>query len=333
MTEGAVGDRTTGDVAAVEGRAPARTMRAAGVLRGDSRATSVVRRGGLLRRSVESLYLWPMVLLLGFTILVPTVLAVVGSFRDWNPGYESPFVGLENYREVLDSRVFREIVGNTIVLALGVPLWVVVPLIVAVLLHERVPFPGVFRTIFFFPAVLSPVIIGLMFRGLLRPDGSVNATLESVGLDALAKPWISDPDWVKPVFVLIVLWYSLGFGVLLYSAALSAVPQEQVEAAMLDGANWWQRIRYVILPAIAPTFLINTIFSAATVFLLFGYVYVLTQGGPGYASTTIDFDIYQNAMNFGYYGYAAAESVLLLVTMTVVVGGVALVGRRWFRES
>ena len=292
-----------------------------------------LRSGAVARRTAsrqigEHIFVLPMVILLTLVILVPALLAVRGSFLDWEPGYSSPFVGLENYRKVLGSDAFQEIMKNQLILLIGVPIWCVTPLFIAVLLNEGVPGRGLFRTIFFFPSILSPVIIGFVFRGMLRPDGSLNGTLESIGLGFLARPWISDATFVKPVIILVVLWYTLGFGVLLFSAALAAVPEEQLEAARLDGADWLQRFRYVLLPSIMPTFLLNLIFSFATAFLLFGYVYVLTQGGPGYASTTIDYDIYQNSMRFGRFGRAAAESVILLLMMSVIIGGVAAAGRK-----
>jgi ABC-type sugar transport system permease subunit len=186
----------------------------------------------------------------------------------------------------------------------------------------------VFRTIFFFPAVLSPVILGLLFRSFLRADGVLNVTLEDLGLGSLARPWIDDPSYVKPVVILVAVWYTMGFGVIFYSAALSTVPPELFEAAELDGANWFQRLWHIMLPRIMPVFLLNVIFSVATAFLLFPYAFVLTRGGPGYASTSIDYDIYQNALQSGFYGIASAEAVLLLVVMLIVLVAAYLIGRR-----
>lgn len=280
---------------------------------------------------LDSVFLWPMFLLIGFLVLVPTLVTVYRSFFDWNPGYESEFVGLGNYVEIFQSRTIRQIGINQLVFLMGVPLWVLLPLIVAVLLHERVPAAGVFRTIFFFPAIVSPVTIAILFRALLRPDGLINQLLALVGLDGLQRNWIDDPDLVKPVIILIVAWATLGFGVLLFGAALSTVPDELFEAAELDGAAFFQQLRYIILPAIFPIFLLVTSFSIATVFLLFGYVFVITQGGPGYASTTLDFDMYQNALNFGYYGVAAAEGTLLLLVMLSILASALIIGRRAWR--
>jgi ABC-type sugar transport system permease subunit len=280
------------------------------------------------RAAAESVFIWPMLLLVGGLMMVPTGIAIYRSFFDWNPGYDSPFVGFGNYRYLFESDVFREIAVNQLIFVLGVPLWAGVPLLVALLLYERVPAAGVFRTIFFFPAVLSPVILGLLFRSFLRADGVLNVTLEDLGLGSLARPWVDDPSYVKPVLILVAVWYTMGLGVIFYSAALSTVQTELLEAAELDGANWFERLWHILVPRIMPIFLLNIIFSVATAFLLFPYAFVLTRGGPGYASTSIDYDIYQNALQSGFYGIASAEAVLLLVVMAIVLVAAFLVGRR-----
>jgi ABC-type sugar transport system permease subunit len=269
-----------------------------------------------------------MLFFVGILILWPTVSAVYHSFFDWQPGYSSPFVGFRNFAMILASSIFHTIAVNEAVFAIGVPLWAGVPLLVALLLYDGVPAPGLFRTIFFFPSALSPVILGVLFKAFLRPDGLLNDTLKSAGLGTLARNWLFDPGLVKPVIIVVVLWYSMGFGVVLYSAALSAVPPELFEAAEIDGAGWLARLRYIMIPAILPMVLLNIVFSVANIFLLFGYLYVLTQGGPGYASTTIDYDIYTNAFVNGNFGAAAAESVFLIAIMVVVLFAATRVGKR-----
>jgi multiple sugar transport system permease protein len=293
-------------------------------------AGALIRRRNIGLKLTESLFILPMLICVGALILWPTATAIYHSFFDWQPGYSSPFVGLANYSHVISSSVVHTIALNELVYLAGVPLWVGVPLVVALILYERVPAAGLFRTIFFFPSVLSPVIVGILFNALLRPDGLLNATLKSIGLGGLARSWIDNPSLVKPVIILLVVWFSMGFGVLLYSAALSAVPPELFEAAEIDGATWIQQLRYIMIPSILPMTLLNAIFSVASVFLLFGYVYVLTQGGPGYASTTLDYDIYQQALSYGHFGLAAAESALLLMIMLVILAAAVRIGRRTY---
>lgn len=281
--------------------------------------------GGKLR---ESAFLWPMLVLVGVVMLWPIVTTIIHSFTDWQPGYSSAFTGLKNYTDVLSSSVFHTVAQNEAIFIIGVPLWAGFPLVVALILYDGVPAAGLFRTIFFFPSILSPVMLGILFNALLRPDGLLNATLKSVGLGSLAHSWIDDPGLVKPVIIVVVIWYSMGFGVVLYSAALSAVPTELFEAAEIDGATWFGKLRYVMIPAIMPMLILNTVFSFASIFLLFGYIYVLTQGGPGYASATIDYDIYQNSMTYGNFGYAAAEAALVLIVMSVILVIATRIGKR-----
>jgi ABC-type sugar transport system permease subunit len=122
----------------------------------------------------------------------------------------------------------------------------------------------------------------------------------------------------------VLLWASLGIGVVIFSAGLSAVPAELFEAAEIDGASWWQKLRFVVLPALLSLIELWAVILLVTVFVaMFPWVYTLTRGGPGYASTTMDYDIYQNALTFGYFGLAAAEMVIMLVFIAVIL----LIGR------
>jgi ABC-type sugar transport system permease subunit len=260
-----------------------------------------------------------MLVLVGVVVLFPVGVAAFRSFYDWQPGSTSSFVGWTNYSDVLHSIVIREIVKNELVYMIGVPLWAGLPLVIALMLYDRVPFAGVFRTIFFFPSVLSPVMLGLLFRSMLQPDGLLNSMLSSIGLHSLAHAWIDDPGLVKPTIIVVALWYLMGFGVLIYSAALSAIPAELFEAAELDGAGWLQRLRYVVIPGILPTFILYAIISFANVFIgLFGIIYVLTDGGPGFASMTLDYEIFNQGTIFAHFGVAAAEAMLLLGILLLV---------------
>jgi ABC-type sugar transport system permease subunit len=278
---------------------------------------------------LESVFIWPLIFLVGFFMLVPILESVVHSFYNWNPGYSSVFTGLTNYSDLFGSPVLRQVAVNELVLVIGVPLWAGVPLLIALMLYDRVPGAGVFRTIFFFPAVLSPAVIGIVFSTLLRPDGILNGALRQLGVGFLAHNWIDSATLVKPSLIFIIAWFSLGFGVLIYGAALSAVPPELFEAAEVDGATWFQQLRYVMFPAIKPMVFLNIVLNFGNVFLLFGYIFVLTQGGPGHSSTTIDWDIYQKATLFGQFGLAAAESVLVLVTVVLVIVGGLRLGKRF----
>jgi ABC-type sugar transport system permease subunit len=274
-------------------------------------------------RRGEGQYLLPLLALIGAVVLVPAAVAVYHSFTDWRPGGESPWVGLANYREFLENPVTGEIVKNTAILLLGVPIWTALPLVLAFALHERTPATAFFRAVFFFPAVLSPAIIGIMFRGILAPDGLINEILLGIGIVGDPVLWLDDAALVKPTLILVLAWASVGAGTVLFSAAMTSVDTHLLEAAMLDGANWFNRLRHIVLPSIASVVAFWVVYQVVSVFLyVFGWIFILTRGGPGYASTTLDFDLYQNAFTSGLFGYAAAQAVCLLV----IAGIVAIVG-------
>ena len=275
------------------------------------------------RRVAELPYLLPVVALLAGFTFVPAGIAWAHAFTAWNPGTESPFVGLDNFRILFDDPTFREVLRNQAVFLLGVPVWVLMPLALSLLLYERVPAPGLFRTILFFPAVLPPAIIAIMFRSLLAPDGLVNEVLRKAGLGGLAQPWLDSAEIVKLSLIGLLAWAGLGVGVVMFGAALSSVSPELFEAAALDGASFGQRLRYVVMPGIRGTIVLYTVLQVLTVFLfLFAWIYVLTNGGPGFSSTTMDFDIFSRSMAQGFFGVAAAESIVLVGC----VGALALAG-------
>ncbi|MFI7066833.1 carbohydrate ABC transporter permease [Kribbella sp. NPDC050124] len=261
----------------------------------------------------------PLLILEVVVFLLPLAYVAYRSFFDWQPAGYSTYVGFENYVTLLQQDEFWQLVRNQLFYLMAVPVWVVAPLLVAYLLHEHVAFAGLFRTIYLFPSILSPAIVGLVFRTLLGDNGPVNGGLDAVGLGALSQAWLTDANWVKPTIMVLMLWAGLGTGVLVFSAALSSIPGETFEAARLDGAGYLRQLWYVVIPSIRATIVLWCMFQIIAVFLfMFGWIYVLTSGGPGLASTTIDFAVYQKFMRFGFFGAAAAEAIVLVLMVVIV---------------
>lgn len=300
------------------------------------RTRSRPRPGGRLpetplwTRAREAVFVAPIALLVGVVIVLPTVTVVIFSFTAWNPGFESPFVGFDNYVQLAKSPAFHQILRNQLFFLVAVlPLGVLVPLVLAVLLHDRVPFPGAFRTVYFFPATVSPAVIGILFSFLLTPDGPLDATLGALGLEGWSRLWLVDSAYVKPVVALIFLWGSIGTGVVIFGAGLSAIPPELLELAELDGPTWWQRFFRVILPSLGHLVVLWVVILVISTFVaMFPWIFTTTRGGPGYSSSTLDFDIYRNSLGFGFFGLAAAEVVYLLIIVATIVG----VGAKAFRS-
>jgi ABC-type sugar transport system permease subunit len=252
-------------------------------------------------------------------LFLPLTYVFFRSFYDWQPAGVSTPVGFENYAILLLDPAFWQVVWNQMIYLLGVPIWVLAPLVVAYVLRDGVWMAGVFRMIYFLPAVMSPAIVGLVFRSLLATDGPVNAALEGVGLGLLAQPWLTDAALVKPVVIIMVLWAGFGIGVLVFGSAFDAIPKDILEAARLDGARFWQEFFLIAVPQIWQTVVLWTMFQIVAIFLfMFGWIFVLTGGGPGQSSATMDFSIYQQFMRFGFYGTAAAQTVVLVLMIVAI---------------
>jgi len=288
--------------------------------------------GGLAGGPAALLLLLPVALLEIAILFAPLLYIAFRSLYDWQPGGDSEFIGFDNYVALFTDPAFWQVVGNQFFYLLGLPLWVIAPLVVAFMLREKVAGAGFFRSVYFLPAVMSPAVVALVFRALLSGDGPVNALLRAVGLGSLAHPWLSDEAAVKPVIVILVLWAGFGTGVLIFSAALSAVPKHLFEAARLDGVGFWGEFWHIAVPSIRSAVVLWMIFQVISIFLfMFSWVYVLTRGGPGLSSATMDFAIYQEFMRFGFFGTAAAQSVVLMLFIVFIaaLGGVIvkLLGR------
>jgi ABC-type sugar transport system permease subunit len=287
---------------------------------------------GVVAEAGDLLFLAPALIVFAVAIVIPAASAVAHSFTNWQPGYESPWVGLDNYETLFQAESFRQILLNHAILLLGVPLWVCLPLAVSFVLYEGVALAGLFRALFFFPAVASPALVGVLFAFMLAPDGPLNAFLGGVGLDFLTADWLGEQHLVKPILILVLAWATMGMGVVIFSAALSAVPPELFESAAIDGASWWQRLRHIVLPSIRRVVELWTVILIVTLFVgVFPWIYTLTRGGPGTSSSTFDWDIYQSALSYGYFGPAAAEAVVLLVIVAAVSVLGVLVSRRGSR--
>jgi ABC-type sugar transport system permease subunit len=186
--------------------------------------------------------------------------------------------------------------------------------------------------VFFLPAVLSPVVIGAYYEIVLDADGPLNSLLRSVGLGGLAQEWLNEPSWALPVVIAILIWSTFGVGVVIFLSALASLDRELVDAARVDGASGWQIQRHVVfwqLLRVIEFWAILIVIVSFTAF--FPLIYTLTQGGPGSATYTVDFDLYQEAFASGNLGYASAIGVVLVIVIGIVAG-LTMALLRWRRR-
>lgn len=265
--------------------------------------------------------------------IAPTIEAFRLSLTEWTGFTDPVFIGFENFQRLVADPAFFTAFKNNLIILASTPLGVGIPLLVALVLNTKLFLWRFFRTAFFLPAVLSPVIIGTYYSVILAPDGPFNTVLGAIGLDSLVRGWLADPATALPTYIVVTLWGGFGVGVLIFMAALSATEPDLEDAARIDGANWFQIQRYVVIPQLRSTIefwfvlLIIVVFTAQ-----FPLVFTLTRGGPGHSSTVLEYLIYQRAFVTGALGYGAAMGVILFLIVAVMVGTVVLITRRMSRS-
>jgi ABC-type sugar transport system permease subunit len=292
-----------------------------------SSAPSTVARaaaeGGRRRGSSGSvwpyLFVLPAVVALGFGFVFPLVSVVRNSFYS-GTFYDLQYVGLGNFRALIGDDVFIQSLTNNLRLLLTVPVMTVLALLVAMVLHDGVRGWRIHRGVVFLPYILPAAGIGLAFGALLQFNGALNQAVRGLGLGFLAQDWLGSRNLAIWSVGGVVVWQQLGFGVVVFLAALLSLPQEVVEAARLDGVSWWQLQTRVQIPQLRSTIEFFVVTEAITVLSwVFTYVYVLTGGGPANASSVMEFYIWRNGFAQGSVGLANAAAVVVLMLAAVLI--------------
>jgi raffinose/stachyose/melibiose transport system permease protein len=265
-------------------------------------------------------FLLPALVLYVVFVLFPIVQAVRYSLYSWNGIEElTNFVGFDNYRRAFEDEVFRGAMQhNAIIVALSLLIQFPLALGVALLINQ--PFRGrsFFRLIFFAPYVLAEAITAVIWLLILQPDGLVDRTFEAVGLGSFVQLWLADLEVVLYTMFVVLTWKFLGFGIILLLAGLQGIPRELDEAAAIDGANAWQRLRYVTLPLLGPTIRIWAFLAIIGSIQVFDIIWIMTGGGPADASNTMATYLIDHGFRRYEFGYASAISVILFLIAFVV---------------
>jgi ABC-type sugar transport system permease subunit len=230
------------------------------------------------------------------------------------------YVGTANYDALWQDPVFIQSVLNNLKLLTTVPIMTVLALAIALTLNAQVLGWRQHRAIVFLPYILPATAIGLVFSYLLEQNGVLNTQLRAWHLGALARDWLGSSANVVPTIGGVIIWQQLGFGVVVFVAALLAVPHELVEAARIDGASGWQIQRAILIPYIRRVIEFFMVVQAITVLsAIFTYVFVLTKGGPAEASSVMEYYIFENGFENGAIGIASAAVVILLLIACVLI--------------
>ncbi|NWF25563.1 sugar ABC transporter permease [Streptomyces sp. PKU-EA00015] len=274
--------------------------------------------------------------MLGFAafVLGPLVAVVYYSLTTYNNlTGEMGFVGGENYQRLLDDPLAVEVARNTAVFSLGlVPFNICLALVLAVLLDQGLRGTVVFRAIFFSPTVVSIIAWTVVWGFLLSNDGGVNLLLRTVGIEG--PNWLREPDTAMFSVILVQVLKGVGVNMVLFLAALQAVPTEMREAAIVDGASPWTVFRRITLPMISATMLLTAIVTVIGSLQVFGQILVLTVGGPGNSTTVLAYYIYLQAFKFFDLGYASALAVVLFVAVLILTAVQWWLRKKWvFHEQ
>lgn len=314
-------------------------MKTAGVELAERRSAKVVpgAKQGRSRRGVNKDILWAYLmiapLMLGLLIFYiwPVFQTFYFSFTTWGAFGKYQWSGLSNYQQLLQDPDLISAVRNTVVFTvLSVPGSVVLSLLVAVLLNQKIRGVGIYRTLYFLPTVTMPAAIAIVWKWLYNGDyGLINYLLSLFGIHG--PRWVSDPNIALYSLILVAIWGSIGNNMVLFLAGLQAIPSMYYEAASLDGAGPFQKFLRVTLPLLSPTIFFTSVISLISAFQMFDLLYLLFGANslPMNASQTLVYLFYKNAFLLDNKGYAAAIAMLLFVIILIVTAFQLRMQKRW----
>lgn len=265
-------------------------------------------------------YLFVAPLILGLIIFTygPVLVAFALSFTKGDYISIPKWIGLDNYRALLEDKLFWKSLVNTLYYVAGVvPASMVLSLLLAMAMNQKLRGIVLFRTIFFLPTISSSVAISLMWLWIYNPEfGVLNFLLRQIGIKGPA--WLSSTTWAMPAVIIMAVWRGLGYSMLIYLAGLQGIPDVYYEAAAIDGAGRWAKFWHITVPLLSPTTFMLLILSIIGAFQVFEYTYVMTGGGPVYSTLTMVLYVYNNAFRDFQMGYASALAYILFFILLIL---------------
>lgn len=279
----------------------------------------------------KSIYAWwlllPALLIYAVFFVIPNAAGMVLGFTDWNVHFfnDIRFNGVENFVRLFQEKTFWIAVKNTFYFAImTVVLKNVLGFLLALAVRRESRFNSYLRTVIFLPIMISSIVVCIIFVSIYNPStGILNQFLNSIGLHVLAKQWLVDERYAMNAIVAMEVWQWAGLNMLIFYSGMQAIPSEYYEAAKIDGASYWQEVRYVMLPLMVQSFTITFIFSIISGLKVFSQVYGTTNGGPADSTQVMATFLYRS-FSHGHYGYSAAVGfvfmVLIMLFSAIVFG-------------
>ena len=273
-----------------------------------------------LKENIEG-YLFISPALLGVIIfsLGPMIASLILSFMQYDIVNPPRFIGTSNFKALLTDPLFSKALFNTMYYVGGVvPLRLIVALLAAILLNQKIKGVTFYRTAYYLPSVSAGVAISIVWTYVLDPQyGLINSVLRYFGIEG--PPWLQSTTWAMPGLILMGTW-SIGQPMVIFLAGLQGIPTHLYEAVSIDGGNWWHKFRYVTLPMLTPVIFFNMVMQTIGTFQVFTSVYVMTNGGPMNSTLVYVFYLYQQAFQWLKMGYGSALAwVLFLIIFTLTV--------------
>jgi ABC-type sugar transport system permease subunit len=266
------------------------------------------------------LFLAPaLLLLLGF-MGFPLYRSLELSLYEWKGLLPRQWVGLENFERLFRDRYFWSALGHTIVFALAATVGTVgIGFLLALAISRRVPLHGLYRFAFYLPVMLPMTVVAALWARIYEPNyGLLNTTLSAIGLGFLAHPWLGSLDLSLPAIIVVCIWQYAGFPMIVLLAAIEGIPEDLYQAAELDGASEFQRMRDLVIPMIWPVLVSISVIQIIFSLKVFDLVWVMTKGGPAESSAVLGTYLYRRAFEQQEYGYASAVAVSMFAIIFTV---------------
>jgi putative chitobiose transport system permease protein len=276
------------------------------------------------------LFLAPALVLIAVFVVYPIGAVIYYSFTDFDVVRPPVFVGLDNYRQLIDDPTFWKALGNSIVYLVATPTLIALSIALAIVVNRQLRGIHVFRAIYYIPAVAGSIAIGISWRWLFDRNGFLNGVLVWLGVLDQPIQWLTTPTLVLPIAILLTIWAGVGYYAVIFLAGLQNIPEELYDAARIDGCNDIQKHRHVSLPGLRPQVVFVAIISSLAALKVFDEVFILTNrtGGILDSGVTVVFYLWKQAFNLSHAGYASAIAIVLLVlTLAFSVVNVRLLER------
>ncbi|MDO5136272.1 MAG: sugar ABC transporter permease [Eubacteriales bacterium] len=261
---------------------------------------------------------------IGFLVFtfIPIVFSLILSFFEWNSGNTMKFIGLDNFITMFtkDPSFYISLKNTIFYTVVTVPVTLFIALLLAIVVNKPLKGRVFFRSVLFFPYIASLVAVAVVWMALFNPDrGPINSFLMALGVSNPPR-WAASQTWALPTIIGLTVWKNMGYYMVVYLAGLQGVSKELYEAASLDGANSFQKFRYVTWPCVTPTTFYILMMLMVSTFKSYDIMYITTQGGPGEATKVLAYHIFNSAFVNSKFGYASAVSmVLFVIVMTVTL--------------